>query len=54
MNQVQAGLSFSIQTNGVTTVGMPEPGALAVLAAGLLGLGFTVSRRRREALERRG
>jgi len=39
INTVQSGLTFSITTEGVTTTTVPEPVSLAVLGAGLAGLG---------------
>jgi fibro-slime domain-containing protein len=43
INQVQAGLTFGVNTSGVTTApSTPEPGTITLLALGLVGIGLAV------------
>lgn len=46
INQVQAGLTFGIDTSGITTTPTPEPATLTLFGLGLAGVGFA---RRRKA-----
>jgi PEP-CTERM motif-containing protein len=49
INQVQSGLTFSIQTAGVTTAptSVPEPASMSLLGTAILALGAIRRRRRR-------
>ncbi|MGH8318336.1 MAG: PEP-CTERM sorting domain-containing protein [Steroidobacteraceae bacterium] len=49
INNVQSGLTFGVQTAGVTITNVPEPGSLALFGAGLLGVLVLFMRRRRLA-----
>jgi fibro-slime domain-containing protein len=44
INQVQSGLIFGVNTEGITTTATPEPGTLSLLGLGLAGLGFVKRR----------
>lgn len=45
INQVQAGLTFGVNTSGITTTGTtPEPGTLGLIGLGILGIGFAIRR----------
>jgi len=47
INQTQAGLTFGINTSGITTTPgtTPEPGTLTLLGLGFAGIGFAVLRK---------